>query len=305
MAQKGIGLSLSGGGLKGFSQVAVLQDLEKHNIKIAALAGSSMGSIIATLIAIGYDGQSLEKRLLDLEKRFEDQKIFKVRPNFRNLITAKGKVDGIVRNSVFEEFCRCFFLDDRITYLSEVKKPLAITTVDIDTGQLYVFTNSREYFREHPSWTFYPEDIELGKAVAASCAYPMVFSTALVGDHRMSDGGILLNSPVSLFEKKKLSGLLSVTMIETSLEPVPRDAIKVAIRSLHLMMVEMSKTQNTAANVVVNFPLPAEETFNIGGGKDIINTAKDMLTSNPIDYSMLEPQWRRLIPKFLSRSKTI
>ncbi len=305
MAQKQIGLSLSGGGLKGFSQVAVLQDLEKHNIHIAALAGSSMGSIIAALIASGYDGQSLEKRALELEKRFDDQKIFKVRPNFRNLISAKGKIDGIISQSLFEGFCSQFFQEDGLTLLSEVKKPLAITAVDIDSGRLFVFTNSRQSFREHPSWTFYPEDIELGKAVAASCAFPLVFSTATVGEHRMSDGGVLMNSPVSLIKREGLNGIMSVTMMETDYEPIPRDAIKVAFRSISLLMMELSKSQNQAADIVVNFPFPLKETFSIGDGENIINTAKDMLKSNPIDYSVLEQiKWRTLFRSLFTKQRS-
>lgn len=303
MAQKQVGLSLSGGGFKGFSQIAVLQDLEKNNIGVSALAGSSMGSLIAALIALGYDGQTLEKRALELEKRFEEQKIFKVRPNFRNLISAKGKVDGIVNQALFEGFCRQFFREDGVTFLSEVKKPLAITSVDIDSGRLFVFTNRRGSFRESPAWTFYPDDIEIGKAVAASCAFPLVFATATIGDHRMSDGGVLLNSPVSLIKRTGLNGIISVTMTEDDYEPIPRDdAIKVAFRSINLLMMELSKAQNQTADIVVNFPFPLKETFSIGDGADIINAAKDMLTSNPIDYSVLEKKkWRSLFKSFIRR----
>ncbi len=301
MTRKSVGLSLSGGGLKGFSQVAVIQDLEKHDINVSALAGSSMGSIIAALIAIGYDGQSLEKRALELEKRFEDKKIFKVRPNFRKLVSTKGKVDGIVSQSSFESFCRQFFQEDGINLLSEVKKPLAITAVDIDSGRLFVFTNHRESFRENPSWTFYPEDIELGKAVAASCAFPLVFSTANVGEHRMSDGGVLMNSPVSLIKRTGLNGIISVTMVETDYEPIPRDAIKVAFRSINLLMMELSKAQNQTADIVVNFPFPLKETFKIGDGANIINTAKARLQSNPIDYGPLEKnKWRSRLRSLFS-----
>jgi NTE family protein len=295
MPQKQIGLSLSGGGLKGFSQIAVLQDLEKHNIEIATLAGTSMGSIIAALVASGYDGQSLEERALELERRLEEQRIFKVGPNVRNLIGLRSRVDGIISQSLFEDFCSQFFREDGLTFLSDVKKPLAITAVDIDSGKLFVFTNHRESFREDPSWAFYPEDIKLGTAVAASCAYPLVFSTASIGEHRMADGGVLLNSPVRLMKKEGLNGILSVTMIETDYEPLPRDAIKVAFRSLNLLMTELSQAQNEAADIVVNFPFPQEETFNIGGGANIINTSKAMLKSNPIDYSpLIRTKWRSL-----------
>jgi NTE family protein len=305
MTKKQIGLSLSGGGLKAFSQIAVLENLERHDIDIAALAGTSMGAVIATLIAAGYDGQALEKRALELEQRLIEEKIFKVGPNIRSLLGAKEKADGLISHPLFEDFCRRFFLEDGLTFLSEVKKPLAITAVDIDSGKLFVFTNHRESFREHPSWTFYPEDVELGTAVAASCAYPLVFSTATVGNHRMADGGVLMNSPVSLINKKGLNGIISVTMIETDYEPVPRDAIRVAFRTLGLLMTELSEAQNRTADIVVNFPIPQEETFNVGGGASIIKTAKNSLRSNPIDYSVLEkPKWRGRLRGLFTKKKS-
>lgn len=206
---------------------------------------------------------------------------------------------------MFEEFCGRFFQEDGIIFLSDVEKPLAITAVDIDSGQLFVFTNHRESFREHPSWTFYPEDIELGKAVAASCAFPLVFSTATVGEHRMSDGGILMNSPVPLIKRAGLNGIMSVTMVETDYEPVPRDAIKVAFRSINLLMKELSKTQNQAADIVVNFPFPLQEAFKVGDGEKIINMAKAMLKSNSIDYDVLEKKkWRSLFRSLFIKQGT-
>ncbi len=49
-----LGLCLSGGGIKGASHVGVLQALEDENIKIDYISGTSSGSIVATLYAIGY-----------------------------------------------------------------------------------------------------------------------------------------------------------------------------------------------------------------------------------------------------------
>ena len=49
-----VGVSLAGGGIRGIAHVGVLKALEENNIKVAAIAGTSAGSIIATLYAMGY-----------------------------------------------------------------------------------------------------------------------------------------------------------------------------------------------------------------------------------------------------------
>ena len=49
-----LGLALSGGGIRGIAHAGVLKALEENNIKIDAIGGTSSGSIIATLYAMGY-----------------------------------------------------------------------------------------------------------------------------------------------------------------------------------------------------------------------------------------------------------
>lgn len=70
------GLSLAGGGLKSFSQIAVLQDLEKHQVVTDAVAGTSMGAVIAALVACGMTASEIEATLLDEEKEFADRGVF-------------------------------------------------------------------------------------------------------------------------------------------------------------------------------------------------------------------------------------
>ena len=49
-----LGLALSGGGIRGIAHAGVLKALEENNIKIDAIGGTSSGSIISTLYAMGY-----------------------------------------------------------------------------------------------------------------------------------------------------------------------------------------------------------------------------------------------------------
>jgi NTE family protein len=51
---KTVALVLSGGGARGFSQIGVLDALEKNNIELDLIVGTSIGSIIGGLYASGY-----------------------------------------------------------------------------------------------------------------------------------------------------------------------------------------------------------------------------------------------------------
>ena len=51
---------LSGGGAKGTAHISVLREIEKAGIPIDIVTGTSMGSIVGGLYAIGYNANSLD-----------------------------------------------------------------------------------------------------------------------------------------------------------------------------------------------------------------------------------------------------
>ena len=67
-AQK-VGLVLSGGGAKGLAHIGVLKALEENNIPIDYVTGTSMGSIIGALYALGYTTDEMSE-LFHSEKFF-------------------------------------------------------------------------------------------------------------------------------------------------------------------------------------------------------------------------------------------
>src|SRR5215469_14454837 len=56
-----IGLTLSGGGAKGLAHIGILKAIDSAGLKIDYITGTSMGSIIGALYAIGYSADSIEK----------------------------------------------------------------------------------------------------------------------------------------------------------------------------------------------------------------------------------------------------
>ena len=61
-----VALVLSGGGVKGYAHLGVLRVLEKENIKIDYITGTSIGAFIGTMYSIGYSVDEIEKLLDDL-----------------------------------------------------------------------------------------------------------------------------------------------------------------------------------------------------------------------------------------------
>ena len=55
-----IGLSLSGGGAKGFAHIGVLKVLEEAGVKIDYIGGTSMGAVVGGLYASGYSAAQMD-----------------------------------------------------------------------------------------------------------------------------------------------------------------------------------------------------------------------------------------------------
>ena len=56
-----LGLALAGGGVKGAAHVGVLKALEEKNISIEYIGGTSSGSIVASLYAMGFTADEIYK----------------------------------------------------------------------------------------------------------------------------------------------------------------------------------------------------------------------------------------------------
>ena len=70
-----VGVVLSGGGAKGFAHIGALKVIEEAGIPIDYIAGTSMGSIVGGLYAVGYDPDMMKKLCTeqDWDKIIKDQ----------------------------------------------------------------------------------------------------------------------------------------------------------------------------------------------------------------------------------------
>lgn len=159
-----LGLALSGGGVRGAAHIGVIKALEENGIQIDAIAGTSIGSIVATLYAMGY---STEK-MLEIFKYFA-KGIIKADAKYfaENLKTSKRLLGyGLLSGENIEIAVKeCAKLKE-IKKIQDIKMPIAIPTVDIIENKKYVFTNA------NIDGENYINNANIEKAVRASSSYP-------------------------------------------------------------------------------------------------------------------------------------
>lgn len=162
-----LGLALAGGGVKGAAHIGVLKALEENGIRVNAVAGTSIGSIVASLYAMGY---STEK-MLEIFKYFAKEIMRTDARHFAgNLKTSKRLLGyGFLSGENTEIALRECAREKGFKNIQDISMKLSIPTVDIVESKKYVFTNGE--LEED----YYIKDCLIEKAVRASSSYPRSF----------------------------------------------------------------------------------------------------------------------------------
>lgn len=160
--------------------------------------GTSAGSMVASLYAIGYSPyiiyQLFKKYSKEIIKTSHIPWIPKLIPlGKKNTLT--GFHNGETIESVYNRLAKL----KHITNMNQIQMPIAIPTVDIMKSKEYVFTNKIP--KNAVDKTQYITDISIGKAVRASSSFPAVFTPCYMEKHAFMDGGALDNVPVNEVRK--------------------------------------------------------------------------------------------------------
>lgn len=253
-----IGLVLAGGGVRGAAHIGVIKALQENGIKVDCIAGTSIGSIVATLYAMGYSTDEM----LKLFKYFAKD-IMKVDPKYFWTNVKAGKKllgDGIISGENIElAIEECAKLKE-IKNLKDIKMPIAMPTVDIKTNKKYVATNHE--YDEVFTQDIYINEISIGKAVRASSSYPGVFAPTIYKEHKFVDGGIIDNLPTEEVRKLGAEKVLSVRFgLEGNTDP--KNMIEVAMKSLDIMFDQRATEEIEGSDFAITLDLPEASVFNI------------------------------------------
>ena len=246
-----VGVSLAGGGIRGIAHVGVLKALEENNIKVAAIAGTSEGSIIATLYAMGYSPYYiylLFKRYARDIINIRSKPIINGITNFirNNKIGIAGLSDGNEFEKMYDELAR----KKGFRLIGDIKMPLLVSAVDIGESKEYIFTNcaSRKNIKDN-----YITEIGIGRAVRASSSFPAIFCPCEYKNHIFMDGGVLNNLPTEELKKVYTGKIISVNFES---DPVYNDydIMNIIMKTLDIMGNKLSINSLKKSDFVLTVP---------------------------------------------------
>ncbi|MEE8424325.1 MAG: patatin-like phospholipase family protein [Elusimicrobiota bacterium] len=164
-----VGLALGTGAALGYSLVGILKALDHAEIPLDVIAGTSMGSLVGGLYALGMSAEEIEAVALRVDKAWVWENLF------WDLTLPRS---GIFAGTTLLRFIKSYFKDKEF---HELLIPYACVATDIETGEEVVF-------RDGP----------VAEAVRASCGIPLIFAPFKYKGRFLVDGGLVDPVPIGV-----------------------------------------------------------------------------------------------------------
>ncbi len=210
--RKKVAVVLSGGGAKGVAHIGVLKVLEQAGIPVDIVTGTSMGSIVGGLYALGYSAEQLDsivraqdwtyvitdKEKLGMQSLKDRRKEYTYAFTTGLTFHKRNKNDGglIKGKNLAELFYKlCEGYNDSIDFSRDLPIPFSCVATNIVDNSEVDFHSGR-----------------LSQAMRASMAIPAAFSPVRLGDMVLVDGGLRNNFPADIAKEMGADIIIGVTV---------------------------------------------------------------------------------------------
>lgn len=212
-----IGLALGAGGARGLAHIGVIQVLEEHHIPVDMVAGSSIGSLVGTLYAMGHDGDTLARfAQLCREKFFYDFTVSKM---------------GIIQGKKIKEL---LYLITQRKRIEELPIPLTIVATDLTNGEKVLF-----------------QEGYVAEAIRASISIPGIFVPVEMNGKLLVDGSVVDRVPVSVVKHMGADIIIAVDISTLKKNVQVNSIVDVMLQSIDIMQHEMVRFHELNADIVI------------------------------------------------------
>ena len=212
-----IAVVLGAGAVKGFAHIGVLKILESQKIPIHMVVGTSVGSLVGSLYAYGYDAYNLQMIAYALERY--------------DLIDITLPDNGFVKGEKLENYVNRMV---KGTPIEKFRIPFHAVATNIQTGEEMVFGTGNA-----------------GMAVRASCSIPGIFKPARISGKTYADGGIVSPLAVDVARRYGADVVIAVDISTGPVATIPQGTVETILQSVDIMYAKIAALQIPGADVVI------------------------------------------------------
>ena len=264
-----VGLALSGGGAKGFAHVGVLKVIEEAGLPVDVVTGTSMGSVVGALYALGYAPKELEKLVLDenwtgllsdaalrrfspLQRHAQDDRFLLSIPlRGTQLEIPTGLLAGQRISSLLS---RLFLPAYEVRDFSALPIPFAAVATDLATGEGVRLTSGY-----------------LPLVLRGSIALPGVFNPVEIDGRTFIDGGIARNLPAT---DALALGADAVVCVDVGKPLVDVDSldtfVDVLLQAVGFQMEASTQRQKEFCTVLIEPDMTGMSTYSFGEAAELL-----------------------------------
>lgn len=212
-----VGLALGGGAILGAAHVGVLRAFIESEVEIQALAGSSIGALVATLYAFGKTPEEIGELAKDMH--WLDVSSFTLS---RLGLLSNDKIGKLIREQVGEK------------KIEDAPIPLAMVATNISSGGHVILNKG-----------------PLHEAVMASTCIPGVFKPVVIDGRMLVDGGLVENVPISPLEEMGCRTIVGVDLNANREYQEPDDLIDVLLNAMDIAIDHSAQVQTREAELII------------------------------------------------------
>lgn len=168
-----------GGAIRGLAYVGTIRALEELNVEYDIIGGSSVGSIIAALLAVGYKSYELENFFMKVNFDL-----------FKDIHLGIGKPFALSKGEIFIDW-----LNELLKNKMELKGEKRISFKDINKN-LVIITTDIKKFQSQEFSQYETPDFEVAKAIKISSSMPGLMAPFVYEDKELVDGDLQKASPM-------------------------------------------------------------------------------------------------------------
>ena len=260
-----IGIAFSGGGLQGIAHIGAVKALYELGIKPQYVSGTSSGSCMAAMVAMGCSAEEmyeLSKKHWKTLAEIDNGLIFKALAQF--IINKKIHKDGIKSGELISDAIKSIMDDRGLKGFSDLPINLSICTVDTLTTDECIFTTEDEHLENDHIHYITGAPLEL--AVRASMSFPAIYTTCSYDKYNFIDGGSKDNLPVKILKDMGVGKVLALGF---------DGLIKVIWRALDVYSIDGTRRSMEMADCVVEITNKSTALFSMENMDETIQEGYD------------------------------
>ena len=276
-----IGIAFSGGGLQGIAHVGAVQALYELGIKPQYVSGTSSGSAMAAIVAMGCSAEEMRtmvKKHWKTLAEIDNGLIFKSLAQF--ILNKKIQKDGIKSGELISDAIKDVMEFKGIKSFKDLPINLSVCTVDTLTTDECIFTTEDEHLEN--DHIHYITDAPLELAVRASMSFPAIYTTCPYKEYNFIDGGSKDNLPVKILKDMGVGKVLAIGFDILNYNP---DAgldglIKVIWRALDVYSIDGTRKSKEMADYAVEINNKNTQLFSMDNMDETIQEGYDAIMAH-------------------------